>query len=115
MRDSSGVDLDTFPSAMGIISRLACSRARQEGVEVNALLHKAGLTQQQIDDPRARIPVKAQIKFLARAADTLNDDCLGFHLAQEFDLRVIGLLHYVLASSDTLDEALQRAAVQRDR
>ena len=95
---------------MGIVTRLACERAKQEGVEVDALLRKAGLTHQQIDDPRSRIAVKAQIQFLELAAQTLGDDCLGFHLAQKFDLRMIGLLHYVLASSDTLDEALQRAA-----
>src|SRR5262249_7155597 len=65
---------------------------------------------QQIVDPRARLPVKAQIKFLDLAAVALKDDCLGFHLAQKFDLRTVGLLYYVLASSDTLDDALQRAA-----
>ena len=95
---------------MGIVTRLACDRAKQEGVEVDALLRKAGLTHQQIDDPRSRIAVKAQVQFLELAAQTLGDDCLGLHLAQKFDLRMIGLLYYVLASSDTLDEALQRAA-----
>ena len=35
---------------------------------------------------------------------------LGFHSAQTPDLREIGLLYYVLASSKTLTEALQRAA-----
>ena len=73
---------------------------------MNVLLRKADLTHQQIDDPRARLAVKSQIKFLALAANTLNDDCLGFHLAQEFDLRIIGLLYYALASSDTLDAKL---------
>jgi AraC-like DNA-binding protein len=110
VRDPDGVDLDTFPSSMGIITRLACGSAEREGIDVSALLRKAGLTQHQIDDPRTRIAVKAQIKFLALAANALKDDCLGFHLAQKFDLRIIGLLYYVLASSDTLDEALQRAA-----
>jgi Arabinose-binding domain of AraC transcription regulator, N-term len=110
VHDSNGVDLDTFPSAMGIITRLACGRAKQEAIEVDAVLCKAGLTHQQIDDPRARLPVKAQIRFLELAATALRDDCLGFHLAQNFDLRMAGLFHYVLASSDTLDEALQRAA-----
>jgi AraC-like DNA-binding protein len=110
VRDSNGVDLDTFPSAMGIITRLACGRAKQEGVQVNALLRKVGLTHQQIDDSRVRLAVKAQIRFLELAAITLKDECLGFHLAQKFDLRMIGLFHYVLASSDTLDEALKRAA-----
>jgi AraC-like DNA-binding protein len=95
---------------MGIVTRLACDRAKQEGVEVDALLRKAGLTHQQIDDFRTRLAVKAQIQFLELAARTLRDDRLGFHLAQKFDLRMIGLFHYVLASSDTLDEALQRAA-----
>jgi AraC-like DNA-binding protein len=110
VRDPYGVDLDTFPSALGIVTRLACRRATQEGVEVNALLRAAGLSNEQIDNPRMRLPVKAQIQFLDLAASALKDDCLGFHLAQKFDLRMIGLLHYVLASSETLDEALQRAA-----
>ena len=63
MRDSNGKDLDTFPSAMGVITRLACERAQQQGVEVDLLLRKAGLTRQQIDDPRARLPVKSQIQI----------------------------------------------------
>jgi Arabinose-binding domain of AraC transcription regulator, N-term len=95
MRDSSGIDLDTFPSAMGIVTRLACERAKQEGVEAELLLLKAGLTHRRIDDPCARLAVKSQIRFLELAATTLKDNCLGFHLAQKFDLRMIGLLHYV--------------------
>jgi AraC-like DNA-binding protein len=108
VHDSNGNDLDTFPSTMGVITRLACERAKQEGVEVDLLLRKAGLTYQQIDDPCARLPVKSQIRFVELAATTLKDECLGFHLAQKFDLRMGGLFYYVLASSDTLGEALQR-------
>jgi AraC-like DNA-binding protein len=110
VRDSNGKDLETFPSAMGVITRLACERAKQQGVEVDSLLGKAGLTRQQIDDPRARLPVKSQIRFVELAAEALDDEYLGFHLAQKFDLRMGGLFHYVLASSDTLGEALQRGA-----
>ena len=65
MRNYNGNDLDAFPSAMGIVTRLACGRAKQEGVEVELLLRKAGLTHQQIDDPRARLAVKSQIRFLS--------------------------------------------------
>ena len=43
-------------------------------------------------------------------ADALTDEDLGFHLAQLPDLREIGLLYYVLASSETLIDALQRGA-----
>ena len=108
VRDPNGNDLDTFPSAMGIVTRLACGRAKLEGVEVDLLLRRAGLTHQQIDDPSARLAVQNQIRFLDLAATTLKDECLGFHLAQKFDLRMGGLFYYVLASSDTLGDALQR-------
>ena len=95
---------------MGVVTRLACERAKQEGIEVDLLLRKAGLTHQQIDDSCARLPVKSQIQFLELAAKALEDECLGFHLAQKFDLRMGGLFYFVLASSDTLGEALQRGA-----
>jgi len=48
--------------------------------------------------------------FLNLVADAVGDELLGFHLAQDFDLREIGMLYYVMASSDTLGDALQRAA-----
>src|SRR5262245_10121515 len=95
---------------MGIVTRLACGRLKSEGVEVKALLQKAGLTEQQIDDPCSRLAVKDQIRFLDLAAEVLKDERLGFHLAQTFDLRMSGLFYYVLASSETLGEALRRAA-----
>ena len=98
------------PSAMGVMTRLACNRAKEEGVEVAPLLQKAGLTREQIDDHSARVDVKRQIKFLDLMAAELNDELLGFHLAQNYDLRLIGLLYYTQASSESIGEALRRAA-----
>ena len=69
---------------MGVITRLACERAKQQGVEVDLLMRKAGLTHQQIDDPHARLPVKSQIRFVELVAKALDDEYLGFHLAQKF-------------------------------
>jgi len=90
------------------MARLAYLRAKEKGVDVEVLLRDAGLTPRQIDDPGARVEVKSQIRFLDLVATKLNDELLGFHLAQGFDLRAMGLLYYVLASSDLLDEALRR-------
>ena len=109
VRDFSGNDLDRFPSATGLITRLACARLKHERVEATALLREAGLTHQQMEDSSTRLLVKNQIRFLDLAATTLKDERLGFHLAQEFDLRMSGIFYYVLASSDTLGEALRRA------
>jgi AraC-like DNA-binding protein len=73
------------------------------------LLAKAGLTNQQIEDRSARLKVQSQIRLLDLAATALQDDFLGFHLARNFDLREIGLLYYVLASSERLLDSMQRA------
>ena len=40
----------------------------------------------------------------------MQDDCLGFTLARDFDPRELGLLYYVMASSQTLGDALKRVA-----
>ena len=110
LKHSDTGTLDAFPSAMGFMNRLACARAAQGGFEVESLLTKDGLTRQQIDEPGSRFSVKIQIKFLEIAATTLKDELLGFHLAQSVELRLMGLLFYVMASSEILEEALRRGA-----
>jgi len=99
-----------LPSATGGLTRLAYARTQAAGVDTDPLLKKAGITQEQIDDPGARLNVRDQIRFLNLAADALKDDLLGFHLAAPAELREIGLLYYVSASSETLGQALQQAA-----
>jgi AraC-like DNA-binding protein len=98
------------PSAKGIITRLAYAFGQEKGVDVETLLRRSGLSHKQIDDPDTRVEVRKQIKFLDLVANATGDDLLGFHLSQNFDPRKVGLLYYVFASSDRLDEALQRAA-----
>jgi hypothetical protein len=99
-----------MPSATGGIARLVCARMRQSGIHLKPFLSKAGLTVEQIDGRTIRVEARSQIRLLELAADALQDNLLGFHLAREYDLREIGLLYYVLASSDILNEALHRVA-----
>ena len=110
MRDIDLKQLSALPTATGQLARLAYARARKAKIELAPLLKEAGLTGQQIEDQDFRITVRAQIKFLDVVANVLQDQLLGLHLAQSVDLRELGLLYYVAASSETLDEALQRAA-----
>jgi AraC-like DNA-binding protein len=102
--------LGTLPTAGGGIARLAYARARRAGIELKPLLKKAGLTDERLRDRGSRLPVQQQIQFLNLAANALHDEFLGFHLAQLSDLRELGLLFYVAASSETLGDALQRTA-----
>src|SRR5215469_13761100 len=108
--DSRENRFDAAPSAEGGMTRLAFACAQEKGADVDTLLGKAGLSRAQIEDPHVRISVRSQVLFLDLVAKALGDDLLGFHLAQNFDLRMIGLLYYVLASSETLGEALGRVA-----
>jgi len=110
LRDLVTKPVGTLPNATGSITRLAYAKAKEAGVDLDPLLRKAGLTIREIEDPDARLRVRDQIRFLNLAADVLQDDFLGFHLAQQPDLREIGLLYYVAASSELMSEALRRAA-----
>src|SRR4051794_13462549 len=101
--------LDALPSASGGISRLLAARLRAAGVVPKPLLTKAGLTMAQIEDRNARVTVQSQIKFLELAAHALDDELLGFHLARDCELRELGLVYYVLASSEVLADALHKA------
>src|SRR5262252_10096011 len=107
---NSEQDLDSIPMAGGGLSRLAIARLQSAGVPVVPLLKRVGLTPEVIADPEERLSVRSQVALLDEAASALKDDCLGFTLARDFDLREIGLLYYVMASSKNLGEALRRLA-----
>jgi AraC-like DNA-binding protein len=79
-------------------------------LDLGPLLQKAGLARHQIEAADARISVKSQISFLNQVSDALEDDFLGVHLAKSVDLRELGLIYYVLASSPNLANALTRLA-----
>ncbi len=68
------------------------------------------MSPQLIEDPKARVRVRDQVDFLNLVAAAVDDDLLGFHLAQHGEPREIGLYYYVLATSETLTDIFQRAA-----
>jgi AraC-like DNA-binding protein len=103
-------ELGGLPTAQGGLTRLAADRVRKAGIKLAPLSSRSGLTIDQIDDPEHRISVQNQVAFLEAAAEALNDEFLGLNLAKEFDCRDLGLLYYVMASSDTLGDALKRAS-----
>jgi AraC-like DNA-binding protein len=109
MRDPFLHWIRTRPMAEGTLSRLASARARAAGIDVAPLMAKAGITLRQVEEEDVWLPAEGQIRFVELIADALQDDLLGFHIACDGDLREIGLLYYVLNSSDLLGDALRRA------
>jgi AraC-like DNA-binding protein len=79
------------------------------GKDPTVILSKVGLTPEEARDPVIRLEVRTQIKLLELAAEEVQDEWLGFHLARNFDLRDIGLVYFVMASSEQLADALRNA------
>jgi AraC-like DNA-binding protein len=92
------------------MTRVAFAHAKASGIATAPLLDRAGLSRRQIDDPKVRVRVRDQIEFLNLVAAASNDELLGFHLAQNCELRAVGLYYYVLASSETVADVCQRGA-----
>jgi AraC-like DNA-binding protein len=109
MRKKLAGDFSSVPSATGGIARLACGRLRKEGKDLKAVLASAGLTIQDVEDLKCRLKAVAQIKVLELAARELQDDYFGFRLARDFELGEIGLVYYVMASSERFVDALRNA------
>jgi AraC-like DNA-binding protein len=99
----------SVPSTAGALARLVCAKLRSAGRDLGPILSEAGLKVEQIDNPKIRLEARAQVKLLEIAANELQDDLLGYHLAREFEPREVGLLHYVLASCGNLADSLSRA------
>ena len=107
MHDPAPNRIKMHPRAEGTLSRLAIERAKAAGIDVTPLMVKAGVTRQQIEEEDVSLAAQGQIKLVELIADALQDDLLGFHLARDVDLRELGLLYYVLNSSDLLGDALR--------
>lgn len=110
MGRSDAARFGALPNASGTLTRIAYAYAKAKGIDPRSFLKKANLTINQIKDTNLRLSVLDQIRFLNLVADTLQDDLLGFHLAQPVDLRQLGFLYYVSASSEILGDALHQLA-----
>jgi AraC-like DNA-binding protein len=92
------------------MTRLACAHALSAGINLPPLLRRVGLKLRDIEDESIPITVMTQIKCLNLIAVALDDNLLGFHVAQNMDLRGTGFLYYVAASAKTLGDGLLNIA-----
>src|SRR5436190_15861837 len=106
MASSQPARFHSIPSATGGIARLACARLREFGKDATVILTKVRARPEQVYDDTIRLEVPKQIKILELVSEELQDGLLGFHLARSFNLREIGLVYYVIASSERLADAL---------
>jgi len=97
------------PTGIGLASRLALARIKKRAIDPLPLLRRSNITEAMLEE-RNRVNITSQIDFLNEASRALNDEWLGLTLARELDLREIGMIYYVAASSDLFGDALRRIA-----
>jgi AraC-like DNA-binding protein len=82
-----------------------------EGIRKDMLIGAAGVTDEDLRDPDARVPVAAEIAIWQTLARYVADPAFGVRAGAAHSLRTIGLVGYVARFSATLRDALRR--VQR--
>src|SRR6516165_11431319 len=92
----------------GVAARETLSYLDRRGIDAEPALFEAGLSRRQLSRENIGLSVASQYRFLELAAAETDDPLLGLHVAAEMDLRDIGLLFYLQASSATVSDALKR-------
>ena len=107
-RGESGIRrLAAVPTATGLACRLAVAYLERRGIDPGPLLKQAGIPGTALSESN-RVPVVEQIEFLQLVSHAVADDWIGLTLAADFDLRKMGVLYYVAASSHLFGDAVQR-------
>jgi hypothetical protein len=83
----------------GIAARETLFYLERHGIYAEPLLSKAQLSRSQLVEDAAAVSAASQHSLLELAASEAKDPLLGLHVAAEVDLRDIGLLFYLAASS----------------
>ena len=106
LKESSDDVLGT-PMATGLAARLAYAQLEQRRVDPVPLLARSRLSADSVFD-QTRISALSQIKFLEGVSKATGDQWIGLTIAEKFDLRELGMLYYVAASSHQLGDGLAR-------
>ncbi len=94
------------PTVTGFAVNCAIAALRKSNIAVAPLLHRAGLSEHNFDDPQLRVSAASQGDFLEYAAEAMNDTAFGLHLAEQANAREAGLLFYIASAARNLDESL---------
>lgn len=95
------------PTGMGVPARLALDHLERKHIDPDPLLNRCGLKRASLDE-RKRINLASQIAFLNEVGGAIGNEWLGLDLADQVDLREMGMIYYVASSSHILEDALRR-------
>jgi AraC-like DNA-binding protein len=100
-----------LPTVTGFAAKQAIAALRTHNINVDPLLHRAGLSEQELaaaghNPLHRRVSAVGQARFLDYAAEALDDSAFGLHLAEKTDPRDAGILFYVASGAKDFGEAL---------
>ncbi len=90
----------------GFAVNCAIAALGSHSIAARPLLHRAGLSEFNLDDPLVRLPAAGQVRLLEYAAEETDDTAFGLHLAEGANPRKAGLLFYVVSAAKNLGEAM---------
>jgi len=99
-----------LPSTLSSVVLLITKALDAEGVDSKQVLIRAGLNPAHLYDSNARYSYPAVTHLWKMAAKVTGDPCFGFKAASFWHPTTLHALGYTWLASDTLGEALQRAA-----
>ena len=82
---------------------------RELGVDERRVLSDAGLTREQIDDPKGRVDVNTAEALWAAAVRESGDPAISLRVAERFALGAFGTFEYLLQNCTSLPEVVERA------
>lgn len=99
-----------LPSTLSSIVLLITKALDAEGIDSKQVLIRAGLNPAHLNDSNARYSYPAVIHLWKMAAKMTGDPCFGFKAASFRHPTTLHALGYTWLASETLGDALQRAA-----
>lgn len=102
--------MDEYGCGLARLVLMQIERAARLGASRADLLQEARLTEAQLADPDARIPVAAIARLWRATVSRLPDPALGLRLGADVRAREFGLVGYTMVYSGTLASALRRFA-----
>ena len=80
--------------------------ALHHGVDLSAELVRLGVTDDQLESPQARVPLRVEHQLLLKALHDTNDPLFGLHMGERIRPRFMGELGYASMSGSNLRQAI---------
>jgi len=99
---------DPQPSVLASWVRTIVDALSAQGVDAGEVLQTAGLTNESLTDPNARISVVSMARLWKRAAERVGDPAFGLQASKYIRQTTFHALGYSVMASSTLHEAMTR-------